>query len=108
MAPCAIALVAAGLGISRRHSGEWAGLKALIREYSNRVAAEIENGEDPNQLAALEMKLLTPAPTFKFKSLPEPVRLKVMQASPPYVGVDFGNGANAVFDPVTMICTYAD
>jgi hypothetical protein len=26
----------------------------------------------------------------------------------PYVGVDFGGGANALFDPRTMICTYSD
>jgi len=27
---------------------------------------------------------------------------------PPYVGVDFGHGANAVFDPPTMWCIYSD
>lgn len=108
MTPLALVFLTAALGIGRRHFGEWADLKKLIRQYSDVVAAEIEKGEDPRQVAALQVKLLTPTPTFKFTSLREPVRLEVMQTEPPYVGVDFGNGANAVFDPRTMICKYSD
>jgi hypothetical protein len=108
MTPFAIIFLGAVLGIGRRHFGEWAELKATIQKHSDIVAAEIERGEDPRQVAFLEMKLLSPAPTFKFRALREPVRLKIMQTKPPYVGVDFGHGANAVFDPQTMICTYSD
>ncbi len=108
MIPCAILFAGAALGISSRHFGEWADLKALIRQYSDRVVAEIEKGGDPRQVAALQLKLLSPAPAFKFKALKEPVYLKIMQTEPPYVGVDFGDGANAVFDPKTMICIYSD
>lgn len=108
MIPFAIVFMGAVLGISRRHFGEWADLKAMIQEHSDIVAAEIERGEDPRQVAFLQMKLLSPAPTFKFSSLREPVRLEIMRTEPPYVGVDFGHGANAVFDPQTMICTYSD
>jgi hypothetical protein len=32
----------------------------------------------------------------------------MMQTIPPYVGVSFGEGRNAVFDLTTMICTYSD
>lgn len=108
MVPVVVSLLIVALGISRRSFGEWAELKRLIQVYSQRVASAVEAGEDPRQLAALEMKLLSPTPTFKFKALREPVRLRLMKTIPPYVGVDFGEGANAVFDPVTMICTYAD
>lgn len=108
MIPLAVSLLIAGLCISRRSFGEWAELKKLIQDYSQRVSSEVEAGQDPQQLAALELKLLSPAPTFKFKALREPVRLRLIQTTPPYVGVDFGDGANAVFDPVTMICTYSD
>jgi len=60
------------------------------------------------QLPAIEARLLDPPPTFQFAALQEPVKLRIMQTTPPYVGVDFGNGANAVFDPHTMICIYSD
>jgi MFS family permease len=108
MTPFAVLFLGTALGICSRNFGEWADLKALIRQYSDLVAAEIEKGEDPRQMAFLELKLLSPTPAFKFRSLKEPVRLKIMQTHPPYVGVDFGNGANAVFDPQTMICSYSD
>lgn len=108
MTPFAVILFGAAVGISKRHFGEWARLKSLLQQYSSLVAAEIEKGEDPRQAAALQLKLLSPSPTFKFKALSEPVRLEIMQTEPPYVGVDFGNGAHAVFDPQTMICTYSD
>jgi hypothetical protein len=32
----------------------------------------------------------------------------MMTSLAPYVGVDFGEGQDAVFDPDTMLCTYAD
>lgn len=103
-----IPLAFAAFGIGRRNFGEWAELKGLISRYSSLVAAEIERSGGATQLAALETRLLTPSPTFHFKGYPEPVHLRIMQTTPPYVGVDFGHGANAVFDPRTMVCIYAD
>lgn len=103
-----IPLVISIVGISRRHFGEWAQLKALIRHYSEIVGHEVERNGNPSRLRAIEAQLLTPPPTFQFAALQEPVRLRIMQTTPPYVGVDFGGGANAVFDPLTMICVYAD
>lgn len=94
-------------GILRRHFGEWAQLRALLIEYSEKVErAHEERGS--GSLAAIEMDILASAPEFKFRELRDPVRLRIMQTTPPYVGVDFGEGANAVFDPKTMICLYSD
>lgn len=108
LAVLAIPLAFATFGIGRRHVGEWAELKALISHYSGLVAAEVERGGGTTQLPALEMRLLNPPPTFQFEGYPGPVQIRIMQTTPPYVGVDFGNGANAVFDPRTMVCIYAD
>lgn len=105
---CVFAVLAISfLGILRRQFGEWARLKALLIEYSEKVERAHEK-RGSLSLAAIEMEFLTPAPEFKFKELRNPVRLRIMQTTPPYVGVDFGEGANAVFDPKTMICLYSD
>jgi hypothetical protein len=37
-----------------------------------------------------------------------PVQLRMAHGIPPYVGIDFGDGGHALFDPVTMLCTYSD
>ncbi len=36
------------------------------------------------------------------------VSLRMAHRVYPYVGVDFGSGSHALFDPRTMICSYAD
>jgi len=104
----AIPLGFATLGIGRRHFGEWAELKASIRHYSELVAMEVARSGSADQLPAVQARFFDPPPTFKFSALREPVKFRIMQTTPPYVGVDFGNGANAVFDPRTMICVYSD
>lgn len=68
-------LVVAILGIGRRHFGEWAELKALIRHYSDLVTAEVEKSGDATQLPALEARLFDPPPTFQFTALREPVTI---------------------------------
>lgn len=112
--PTIVAALAIGVSITEvgsRHFGEWAQLKALIRDYSARVAKRAESADGRLTSAgyeALQQELLTPAPTFHFRGSRQPVRLRMMMTVWPYVGVDFGEGANAVFNPVTMVCIYSD
>lgn len=114
MLPLAVlgcALLGACFGIMSRHFGEWAKLKKMLQIQSARIEEHVKRPGgtlSPSEMAQLEIKFLTPAPSFKFKALDEPVQLRVMANTPPYVGLDFGNGANAVLDPETMICVYAD
>ena len=106
-----VALLAiASVGVLNRHFGEWAKLKAALVEQSERVRAR---ASDPTQLSPeefqqLNQELMTPPPSFTFRAMPEPVHIRIMQTVPPFVGVDFGYGANAVFDLTTMVCTYSD
>lgn len=103
----ALPLPVASVGIAHRHLGEWADLKALLRTYADRIEKEVEKrGSD--HLAEIGHEVLTPQPHFKFAAFRDPVRLRVLSTEYPYVGVDFGEGAHAVFDPMTMICTYSD
>ena len=37
-----------------------------------------------------------------------PVHLRMAHGIYPYVGVDFGEGRNAFFNPNTMVCKYSD
>jgi hypothetical protein len=96
--------------ISSRHFGEWRELRAELARYSDMVA---KAAPDPSRLlthAEYETikGLFTSEPTFVSRGFQEPLKIRMMQTYPPYVGVDFGAGRNAVFDLTTMVCTYSD
>jgi len=46
--------------------------------------------------------------TFTFPLVGRTVRIRLMQTYPPYVGVDYGDGRNCVFDLKSMRMTYVD
>lgn len=106
-----VSAVLAGGAISSRHFGEWRELRDLLRQHSDRVASE---APDRSRLLthaeynAIKGRILTPEPTFVSRGFRQPLKIRMMQTYPPYVGVDFGAGRNAVFDLATMICTYSD
>jgi hypothetical protein len=100
--------------ISRR-VGPWAELRNLLVAKSREVAeARVALGVPPDrQLTAGEMHqiealVLNPVPEYTFPIIRRTVRLRLMCAMPPYVGVDFGGGRRAVFDLSTMVMIYAD
>lgn len=97
-------------GIVPRHFGEWGGLKAALATYGNQVA-QLSSSRDghltPEEFERAEHLFSTPV-TYRFSDLDRSVTLRPMRTVPPFVGVDFGGGANAVFDPVTMRCVYSD
>jgi hypothetical protein len=89
----------AAVAVGSRHVGQWSQLKDLIGRYARLVAAEAKGADGrltEGQYQDVQVRLLTPAPTFQFAGTQEPVRLRMMMTVPPYVGVDFGHGANAV------------
>jgi hypothetical protein len=80
----------------------------LLAELVRAQATEPDGRLTMSQYNDIQEKLFTPSPTFQFEGTRQPVRLRMMQTVPPYVGVDSGSGANAVFDPTTMVCIYSD
>jgi hypothetical protein len=91
-----------------RHFGEWGHLKLELARH-----AEMASGLAPHRglLAHEEFEAIRarmPTPSLAFTSFSGPVRIQMMAGGYPYVGVDYGAGRNAVFDPLTMVCTYAD
>jgi hypothetical protein len=107
-----LASVALATGaISSRHFGEWRELRALLGRYRDTVARE---APDRNRLLshgeyeAIRDRLVSTPATFVSRGFREPLKIRMMQGSSPYVGVDFGAGRNAVFDLTTMICIYSD
>lgn len=97
--------------VGGRHFGEWRRLKSLLRENEARVQQMI--GRTEGALSEEESEwvrawFLEHPVSLRFGAEPEPVRIRLMHGTPPYVGVDFGQGRSAVFDPVTMLCLYAD
>jgi hypothetical protein len=98
------------LGILERHDGRWAAVRNGIRTYGDRIGAAA--GDRRKTLSDEEYEHLkrTIMPNPVPVSLPGygTVNLRMAHGNYPYVGADFGNGANAFFDPSTMICTYSD
>jgi hypothetical protein len=97
--------------ISSRHFGEWRELRALLARHSDVVSREARDRGRPStreEHEALRRRILTPEPTFVSRGFREPLTIRMMRRGPPYVGVDFGGGRNAIFDLTTMICTYSD
>ncbi|WP_147446606.1 hypothetical protein [Corallococcus sp. CA047B] len=97
--------------VGGRHFGEWRRLKSLLRENEARVQQMIgrtEGSLSEEESALVRAWFLEHPVSLRFESEPEPVRIRLMHSTPPYVGVDFGRGRNAVFDPVTMLCLYSD
>ena len=97
-------------GILERHDSRWAAVRNGIHQYGDAIAAA---AGDKNRVLTQEE-----FDRFHEQFMPQPVavslrgygtvRLRMAHGVYPYVGVDFGNGANALFDPRTMICTYSD
>jgi hypothetical protein len=95
--------------IGYRHLGAWREVRDAIRHYDAAIARDAH----PGVLTELEFSTLRakhvprPIPLY-FPGSQRPVYLRMAHGTPPYVGIDFGGGANAAFDPVTMVCTYSD
>ncbi|RKH49734.1 hypothetical protein D7Y23_15790 [Corallococcus sp. AB050B] len=104
-------LVPVFVQIAGRHWGEWAHLKALLQDNEARVRAfssRADGALSEEEYARAKAWLEQQSATFRFTSEPEPVRIHMRRTVPPYLGVDFGQGQNAVFEPVTMFCIYSD
>ena len=105
-----VMLIGSAAGILERHDARWRAVRNGIREYGDRIAAAA--GDKNRVLTEEEFR------RFHERFLPQPlpvalpglgtVHLRMAHGVYPYIGVDFDGGANALFDPRTMICTYSD
>jgi hypothetical protein len=106
----AILFIASAAGILERHDSRWREIRNGIRQYGDAIAAA--TGDKNRVLTHDEFR------RFHDRFMPQPipivlrgygvVHLRMAHGVYPYVGVDFGGGANALFDPRTMFCTYSD
>jgi len=105
---CAILLCSI---IGARNFGEWKELKKQLLFHSQRVEKAVpEKGRmlTFDEFQKIKETLFSEPVFFKSESLIHPIQIRMMQTIPPYVGVDFGNGKNAVFELHTMFVTYSD
>lgn len=103
--------VPTGAEIAKRHLGEWAQLQDVLRQNEQQVLKIVGRGNGKLSRAEIDQakSWYSEHPVyFRFRELKEPVQVRPMSNTAPYVGVDFGRGANAMFDLSTMICTYSD
>jgi hypothetical protein len=97
-------------GILERQDPRWREVRVAIRQFGNAIAADAGDRHRvltrEEFLALREKHVPTPVPL----SLPGrgTVYLRMAHTGYPYVGSDFGDGGNAFFDPLTMLCTYSD
>jgi hypothetical protein len=97
-------------GILERQDPRWRQVRMAIRQFGNAIAADAGDRyrvlSREEFLALREKHVPTPVPL----SLPGrgTVYLRMAHTVYPYVGIDFGSGGNAFFEPLTMLCTYSD
>ncbi len=99
--------------IAARHLGQWRELRAVLLRAQETVLARSATARAGDQLSDAEYDELkfifeSQPMMFTFEDPPQTVVVRPMQSVRPYIGVEFGNGANAVFEPRTMWCVYAD
>jgi hypothetical protein len=56
----------------------------------------------------LENRHIPESLPLRFPGTTEVANLRMYRGVFPYVAVDFGHGAVAAFDPLTMLCVYSD
>lgn len=100
--------------ISRR-VGPWAHIRVLLLKSSSDVTKAREHlGIAPGrpltrqEADLIESMALRPAPTYTFPFLKRTVTVRLLTRRPPYVGLNYGQGRNVVFDLRTMKKIYAD
>lgn len=98
-----------------RRVGPWVELRSLLIQKANEVDQMRANLGIPadrylttQEIKNIEATLMTPYPEYTFPLIGKTVKIRIMKAIPPHVGVDYGEGRNAVFDLDTMLCIYAD
>lgn len=109
-----VAMVVPGaIVVGYRQTSAWAPLRSAIRHYDDLIWTEVRERGSQLPLSPQEFE------TLRSRFIPEPVaisladgawtvHLRMAHGIPPYVGVDFGDGASALFDPRTMLCIYSD
>lgn len=99
--------------VGHRHTRAWEPARSAIRHYDQVIGETVrEEGLDlplPRaDFLRLKEQYLPEGRTVFLRGWERPVRVEMMYGLPPYVGLDFGGGANAVFEPTTMVCIYSD
>src|SRR5262249_44459029 len=104
-------LLPAAICVGHRHVGEWAVVKASLQHYNAVVAHRIGSSRriPGRDYARLNEELFEKQPVlFNLQGFPRAVRLRLMSTESPFVGLDFGGGANAILEPTSMLCIYSD
>ncbi|NOK22487.1 hypothetical protein [Corallococcus carmarthensis] len=97
--------------VGERQFGDWRQLGNVLRASEAEIRAFVRPRQEmlsDEELALGRAWFQTHPVYFKFKSEELTVRIGLVSAMPPYVGVDFGGGRRAVFEPLTMVCVYSD
>jgi hypothetical protein len=107
---CTASLLVAIGGIAFRQGPAWREVRRGIQTYGAAIGADV--GDRGRVITPVEGILL------RDRHMPRPVavalpgfgtvHLRLAHGVYPYVGVDFGNGHHALFEPTLMLCTYSD
>jgi hypothetical protein len=106
----AVAFLACSVGIGFRHTAPWANVRRSIRQVGDAIAKDARDRSarlDREEFAALRQKHVPKPIAVDLRGFGG-VHLRMAHTIYPYVGVDFGAGRHAFFEPITMICTYSD
>lgn len=107
----ALGLFLVGLvGLVGRHVGSWRPVRqALLEEL-----ARIERGHrrpgalSMDEYSEISRRLQSQDRRFAVSGCGESARIRILQTEHPFIGLNFGDGRNVVFEPRTMIVLYSD
>ena len=98
-----------------RRVGPWSDLRGLLLAKATQVEKAREALGVPadrplslTEVKTIDERVLTPRPTFIFPLVNQTVEVRLMSGTYPYVGVDYGNGRNCIFDLESMRATECD
>ena len=94
--------------VVKRHTGPWRAFQKKLVAFEAEAQGILQRCDHNRECAVYELDRRYESTTFQFTPEHRPVRLYLRSGEPPLVGVDFGGGANAVFDSTWMITTHLD
>ena len=97
-------------GLVPRHLGRWRAVQEALLEEVARIEKEHQGAGELSlvEYVVIDSRLQSSPRRFVLTECGDSARIRVMQTTSPYVGLDFGDGRNAVFEPHSMVAIYTD
>jgi len=94
--------------VTERHTGPWKAFQIKLVDFEGKARQALQRCNQNYDCASDYLDTTYGTTTFQFTSNHRPVRLFIRRRGDRLAVVDFGHGANAVFDSTWMLTVYSD